>query len=128
VEHTLVSDTTGKNALYKIHVALGKIVNNLDARDVTAVAPAVGGRVGSRSVSVAAVKEEDKTVVEDRTVVPDVDIKEEEVDEVEEEVEDEGASVAETSVADDITVVTQVGEESLVDDLLDDDGDTEMGM
>ncbi|KAB5570326.1 nuclear condensing complex subunit [Coniochaeta sp. 2T2.1] len=118
VEHTLLSDTTGKNALYKIHVALGKIVNNLDARDATAVAPV--GRVGRRSVSAAVEEEDGRTVVEDRTVVPDVTIKEEE--------EEEEVSVAETSVADEITVVTQVGEESLVDDLLDDDGDTEMGM
>ncbi|KAB5558393.1 condensin subunit Cnd3 [Coniochaeta sp. 2T2.1] len=139
VEHTLLSDTTGKNALYKIHVTLGKIVNNLDARDATAVAPV--GRVGGRSVSAAVEEEEGRTVVEDRTVVPDVTIKEEEVEEdeegegeveavEEEEEEEEGeeVSVAETSVADEITVVTQVGEESLVDDLLDDDGDTEMGM
>ncbi|RFU72251.1 condensin complex subunit 3 [Trichoderma arundinaceum] len=30
VEEGLVTDTTGRNALYKIHVSLGKIVNSLD--------------------------------------------------------------------------------------------------
>lgn len=30
VEEGLVTDTTGRNALYKIHVSLGKIVNSLE--------------------------------------------------------------------------------------------------
>lgn len=113
VEHNLLSDATGRNALYKIHVSLGKIVNNLDAQEATAAA--VGGvRAFSRSVSVAV---EDKTVAEDRTVVPDSDIKEEEV---EDDVVDDGDSVAE-----EVTVV-QGADDSLVSNLLDDDGDTEM--
>jgi condensin complex subunit 3 len=112
VEGNLLSDATGRNALYKIHVSLGKIVNNLDAQEAAAAGSA---RAFSRSVSVAV---EDKTVVEDRTVVPDVDIKEEAE---EEEAAEEGDSVAEER-----TVVQGGDGDSLVDDLLDDDGDTEM--
>ncbi|KAL6695174.1 nuclear condensing complex subunit [Trichoderma pleuroticola] len=46
VEEGLVTDTTGRNALYKIHVSLGKIVNSLDEQR-----PAHSRT--SRSVSVA---------------------------------------------------------------------------
>lgn len=112
LEGNLLSDATGRNALYKIHVSLGKIVNNLDAQE--AAAPG-GARAPSRSVSVAV---EEKTVIEDRTVVPDADIKE--------EAEEEDAADDADSVAEEVTVVQAGDGDSLVDDLLDDDGDTEM--
>lgn len=122
VEHNLLSDATGRNALYKIHVSLGKIVNNLDAQEAAAATATAGAtRAFSRGVSVPV---EDKTVVEDRTVVPDADIKEEE--EEDEEEKEEGDVVDDgDSVAEEITAV-QGAEDSLVSDLLDDDGDTEM--
>ena len=116
VEHNLLSDATGRNALYKIHVSLGKIVNNLDAQEAAAGGP--GARAFSRSASAAV---EDKTVVEDRTVVPDADIKEEAEEEEDDDAAEEGDSVAE-----EITVVQGGGEDSLVSELLDADGDTEM--
>lgn len=78
VENQLVSDTTGRNALYKIHVALGKIVNNLDQQQQQQQMEGYGRRSMSRSTSVAL---EDRTVVpEERTVVVDPDIKEEDED------------------------------------------------
>ena len=69
VENQILSDATGRNALYKIHVSLGKIVNSLDA------GPESGWR---RSTSRMSVGFEDRTVVEDKTVLMEADIKEEE--------------------------------------------------
>lgn len=106
VEANLLSDATGRNALYKIHVSLGKIVNSLDAQETAA---ASGPRAFSRSVSAAV---EDKTVVEDKTIVPEADIKEEEEDD---EVDD-GDTVNEVTV-----MVQHNDEDSLIDDLLTDE-------
>lgn len=60
VDSKLLADATSRNALYKIHVALGKIVNNLNENG------SAGRRSVSRSVSVVP---EDKIVVEDITTV-----------------------------------------------------------
>ncbi|KAJ9134466.1 Condensin subunit-like protein [Pleurostoma richardsiae] len=112
VEGQLLSDATGRNALYKIHVSLGKIVNTLDQQEAGgaggAAAPAGNMRRSvSRSVSVGPADE--KTVVaEDKTVVTEADIKEEE-DEDEEAGSDEGT-----------VVPGKAEEDSLVEDLLTD--------
>lgn len=78
VDSQLLADATGRNALYKIHVALGKIVNNLDQAQAD---PGFGRRsVSTRAPSVAlsiataaSIKEEDddRTIMDDRTVVED---------------------------------------------------------
>jgi condensin complex subunit 3 len=106
VDNQLLSDATGRNALYKIHVSLGKIVNNLDA----AAEGAPGFRRSvSRGTSVGL---EDRTVIEDKTVVLEADIKEEE----EEEEDRDGDS-------NEGTVVHKDEADSLVEDLLT-DGET----
>jgi condensin complex subunit 3 len=116
VENQLLSDATGRNALYKIHVSLGKIVNNLDAAAEGAAGAGVGGKyrrsvsrassVGAGSVATAATagvgggvaveEEEDRTVVQH-----EVRIKEEE-----EEDDDAG------------TVIHRSTEQSLVSEVL----------
>lgn len=117
----LLSDATGRNALYKIHVSLGKIVNNLDAAAGTQDAVA-GRRSVSRATSVSV---DDKTIVQDRTVVEDRTIAEEmtvviEPDIKEEEEESDGDGI-------DVTVVRQEEEgDSLVDELLTDEEGTVM--
>jgi condensin complex subunit 3 len=74
VDDKLLADATSRNALYKIHVSLGKIVNTLGEQDT-------GVRVGSRSVSVtASVDERASEDAEDRTVLPEPQIKEEDED------------------------------------------------
>ena len=103
VDTQLLSDATGRNALYKIHVSLGKIVNALDAAD-----GAGSRRSASRSVSVGV---EDKTVVEDKTLALEADILEEDED------EDDDAGDEEVTVVQ----ATRVEDDSLVDDLLTDD-------
>ncbi|KAI9147944.1 Condensin complex subunit 3 [Paramyrothecium foliicola] len=98
VEDGLLSDATSRNALYKIHVSLGKIVNTLDEQQ-----PAY--RRVSRSTSVNL----DRQPSEEKTIVEEPSIKEEDVE------SDEGTIVPKTEDKD-----------SLVDDLLEDDGDIEM--
>jgi condensin complex subunit 3 len=112
VENQLLSDATGRNALYKIHVSLGKIVNNLDAAAEAAAGAGgvgVGGKyrrsvsrassVGAGSVAASAAAPSVAEEEEDRTVVQ---IKEEE----EEEDDDAG------------TVIHRSTEQSLVSELL----------
>ncbi|KAK3301554.1 condensin subunit-like protein [Chaetomium strumarium] len=110
VENQLLSDATSRNALYKLHVGLGKIVNSLDAA-AEGGGLAAGGRSrrsASRASSVAltdagpgsvAAAEREKTPVQH-----EVQIKEEEE-------EDDG---------DDAATVVHHGstEQSLVDELL----------
>ncbi|KAK4123890.1 condensin subunit-like protein [Parathielavia appendiculata] len=106
VDNQLLSDATGRNALYKIHVSLGKIVNALDASAATAGEGLLGGGGGgskyrrsvSRASSVGAASKEERTVVQ-----YDVKIKEEEEDDD----DDDGG-----------TVVHRSTEQSLVSELL----------
>ncbi|KAI1477362.1 ARM repeat-containing protein [Daldinia eschscholtzii] len=100
VEENLVSDATSRNALYKIHVSLGKIVNQLNEQDK------MSRRSGSRSVSLPP---DEKPIAEDVTVIREPDIKEEE-DEVEEDPDVSGT-------------VGRSEADSLVEDLLT-DGET----
>lgn len=113
VETQLLSDTTSRNALYKIHVSLGKIVNALDAAAAASAGPAsaaasVAGDKYRRSVSRASSVGFDAAggghaPSEERTVVQhEVRIKEEEED------DDDDAG----------TVVHRTPEQSLVDELL----------
>jgi condensin complex subunit 3 len=95
VDDKLISDATGRNALYKIHVSLGKIVNSLTEKT-------------SRSRKSSA-------VVEDKTVLVDEGIEESAVEKTElvkVEEEDEGTVLADE---------TRVGRDSLVEELLSDE-------
>lgn len=123
VEGALLTDATGRNALYKIHVSLGKIVNTLDQQQEAGLMR----RTASRSVSLA--PDNDQTVMEDKTVVKPKEprIKEEDEDEDMDVDDDTPTGIA----GNDVTVIhtTEKVEEddSIVDDLLsDDDGDTVM--
>ncbi|KAI0127608.1 condensin subunit Cnd3 [Xylariales sp. AK1849] len=117
VEENIVPDATSRNALYKIHVSLGKIVNQLDAQQEKA---SIGRRSVGRSVSVSAsvassTAGDDKPIVteDDDTVVMSQEppIKEEE----EEEEEDGEGHSNET-----VRHVQQQDGESLVEELLSD--------
>ena len=66
VEEGLISDATSRNALYKIHVSLGKIVNSMDEQQQS-------NRRTSRSVSVNM----NRQTTEDRTIMEEPKIKEE---------------------------------------------------
>lgn len=119
VETNLISDTTGRNALYKIHVSLGKIVNNLDQQKEAGFRRSTA----SRSVSLAP-----EPAAEDRTMVgQEPQIKEEEEEEDNEsrlEADDSNDTVKPKS--EDVTEAGDGDGDSLVSELLDDDGDTIM--
>lgn len=69
VQDGLVSDATSRNSLYKIHVSLGKIVNSMNDQQQL-------NRRTSRSVSVNV----ERQPTEERTVVEEPKIKEEDFD------------------------------------------------
>jgi condensin complex subunit 3 len=98
VEEGLLSDATSRNQLYKIHVSLGKIVNTLDEQQQPTY------RRASRSTSI--LTDRQQSPEEDKSVVDEPSIKEEDEDS-------------------DGTVVPKEDRESLVDSLLSDD-DVEM--
>jgi condensin complex subunit 3 len=131
VDGQLLSDATSRNALYKLHVSLGKIVNNLDAAgDGMTV---LGRRSTSRATSVSVLEDktvlDDRTVMEDATVVPEPTIKEEEGEEEKEGEEEQGEDLDFDETADarsDGTVLHRDEGDSLVDDLLTDDGETRL--
>ncbi|KAL6864326.1 ARM repeat-containing protein [Trichoderma novae-zelandiae] len=123
VEEGLVTDTTGRNALYKIHVSLGKIVNSLDEQQQR---PAHSRT--SRSVSVSEAAEDKQSVAGSRAGDNDDDDEDEEEEEEEEEAQAE-AQKSKVKVEDDSdgTVVPEHGgRDSLVEDLLSDGEDTKM--
>ncbi|KAI0834431.1 condensin subunit Cnd3 [Hypoxylon sp. FL0890] len=99
VEENILSDATSRNALYKIHVSLGKIVNQLGEQDK------MSRRSASRSVSLAP---DDKTITEDVTVVPAPPIEEQEEDAAEDDIDTTA------------TTIKKSEGDSLVDDLLTD--------
>ncbi|KAI1344279.1 condensin subunit Cnd3 [Xylariaceae sp. FL0016] len=105
VEENIVSDATSRNALYKIHVSLGKIVNQLGEQDK------MSRRSISMSRSVSVAPSDDNMTGEDITIVPASstggDRSLEEV--VEEEEEEE---------VDDSTVIRVDEPDSIVEELL----------
>lgn len=124
VDSQLLSDATSRNALYKIHVSLGKIVNNLDQAAASHIGGSVVGvrRSMSRATSLGA---DDRTMLagnEDRTIVGQ--IKEEDEDEgdgVMEELNETDVDADEIGDGTTIQMTTvQADEDSLTDDLGDD--------
>ncbi len=135
VDEGLLADATSRNALYKIHVSLGKIVNSLGEGDKmsrrsrsVSVANSVGTMAGTTSVatgdrSVATDEDENVTVVlarrdGDATVLEDV-AEEEEVEEEEQQAD----TVKVEEDGDGETVLKRDGEDELVEELLSDDDD-----
>lgn len=118
VETNLISDTTGRNALYKIHVSLGKIVNNLDQQKEAGFRRSTA----SRSVSLAP-----EPAAEDRTIVgQEPQIKEEEEEDNESRLEADDSNDTVKPKSEDVTEAGDGDGDSLVSELLDDDGDTIM--
>jgi condensin complex subunit 3 len=96
IEDKLISDATGRNALYKIHVSLGKIVNTLTEKEAK-------GRKSSIPLA------EDKVVLGDEEEVEKTEV-------VKAEQEYEGIVLGELD--EDESKLTR---DSLVEDLLSDD-------
>lgn len=101
-----MSDTTGRNALNKIHVSLGKIVAGLGESELHS-------RRISRSVSVIG---EDKSEHEDRTVITEPRIKEED-----EEESGQATGIRRDEESDEGTIIPDKEKDTLIDDLLSDE-------
>lgn len=143
MEEKLLPDATGRNALFKVHVALGKLHNALQEADAASSAGRM--RTTSRSVSVAstmppggaggragtATSDTSMASGGDRTVVPaDPEIKEEPEDEDVEMGEAEGDGEAEADTSSGTVVMKKqdsdaprdgVEGESIIDELLSDE-------
>lgn len=102
MDDKLISDATGRNALYKVHVSLGKIVNSLTEKT-------------SRSRKSSAVLEDKTVLVEDGS--EESALEKTELVKVEEE--DEATVLADE---------TRVGRDSLVEELLSDEDVDMSGM
>jgi condensin complex subunit 3 len=97
IEDKLISDATGRNALYKIHVSLGKIVNSLTEKEAK-------GRKSS------------VPLVEDKPVLGDEEESEEKTEIVKVEDDDEGTVLGNGDVDE-----SRLTRDSLVEDLLSDE-------
>ncbi|KAF4634306.1 hypothetical protein G7Y89_g3802 [Cudoniella acicularis] len=106
VDEKLIADATGRNALYKIHVNLGKIVNSLTEKEKAT------GKSRKSSVT-PSVADEDRTVI----TIENDDAEGEKTELVKVEEDDEGTVIAD--------VDAKTTRDSLVESLLSDD-DTEM--
>ncbi|TGO11734.1 hypothetical protein BTUL_0103g00310 [Botrytis tulipae] len=142
-------DATGRNALFKIHVTLGKIVNSLAEKDTREESVLRGGSVmrdsvrgesvpigdsnRSRAGSVESKKSRGPEVIMDSQIKME-SVKEDEEENAEEEDvdESEGSIIAEQEKTivppEEESLLEQQLQDSLVESLLDDDGDIEMGM
>lgn len=118
IEDKLISDATGRNALFKIHVSLGKIANTLkdkelaDEREMTLAFRGSTRGTTSRKSSVAPSLAVEESVLDEEDKPELVGVKEEEE-------ESEG-----TVMGDDTAKVAVKGDE-LLEELLS-DGDVEM--
>ncbi|KAF7936866.1 hypothetical protein BELL_0012g00420 [Botrytis elliptica] len=143
-------DATSRNALFKIHVTLGKIVNSLAEKDTREESVLRGGSVvresvrgesvplgdsnRSRAGSVESKKSRGPEVIMDNTIkMESVEEDEEENAEEEDVDESEGTVVAEQEKTivrpdEEESLLEQQLQDSLVESLLDDDGDIEMVM
>ncbi|TEY87496.1 hypothetical protein BOTCAL_0001g00220 [Botryotinia calthae] len=143
-------DATGRNALFKIHVTLGKIVNSFAEKDAREESVFRGGSVmrdsvrgesvplgdsnRSRAGSVESKKSRGPEVIMDNRIKMESVEEDEEGNAEEEDVnESEGTVVADQEKAivppdEEESLLEQQLQDSLVESLLDDDGDIEMGM
>jgi condensin complex subunit 3 len=109
VDDKLVSDATGRNALLKIHVSLGKIVNNSDEK--------ANGRK-----SMAAGRERDSTTPEESVVEEAEDDTPRPQANIEEEDEEDDVTVLEQQLRREMTAESSIAPEhdEEVDELLED--------
>lgn len=119
IDEKLVTDATGRNALYKIHVSLGKIVNNLGEKQ---------GRKSIMPEGRQIITPEEKTVLDadddnDQTEIgyrkkKQSPIEEQDEEELEEEDDEDGTIIGEGE-----TITSPRKRDSLMEELLSDESD-----
>jgi condensin complex subunit 3 len=112
VDDKLISDAAGRNALYKIHVSLGKIVNGLGDRRKSSIPD---GRMSMAPEEKTDIDEDEDVDVDEKTVMNVAPTIEED-----EEAEDDDN---EETVMGNATTSKRQPRDSLVDELLSDDDD-----
>ncbi|KAH7371882.1 nuclear condensing complex subunit [Cadophora sp. MPI-SDFR-AT-0126] len=121
IDEKLIADATGRNALFKIHVSLGKIVNTLKEKDDEQASLTLNLRGSVNSVSSRKSSVAPSVVDEEKSTLSTIEGEgEEELTKVEEEDDDEGTIIRNP------TPKRRSGtRDSLVDELLS-DGDVDM--
>lgn len=123
VDDKIVSDATGRNALYKIHVSLGKIVNSLaEKRGRKSIMPD-GRQIISPEGKTVLESEEDEGEKTEALLIRSKEkqgtIAEEDEDDLEEEEDrDDGTMIGEGE-----TITSPRKRDSLVEELLSDESD-----
>jgi len=134
IEDKLIADATGRNALFKIHVSLGKIANSLKEKDGGEIELVLRGSTrgagpGSLSASVSGSGRGSRMGSAAPSVSPSAaDTAEGEVEgegltKLEEQEESEGTVMGDADVT--VTAAGSAGKDELLDELLS-DGDVEM--
>ncbi len=120
IDDKIIADATGRNALYKIHVSLGKIVNSLgEKQGRKSIMPEGRQIISPEGKTVLDIEEddEDKTkVLTTRKRAKQGMIEEEEEEDLEEE--DEGTIIGEGE-----TITSPRKRDSLIEELLSDESD-----
>ncbi|KAH7323836.1 nuclear condensin-like protein complex subunit 3 [Rhexocercosporidium sp. MPI-PUGE-AT-0058] len=119
IDEKLIADATGRNALFKIHVSLGKIVNTLKEKDEEQASLTLNLRGSVNSTTSRKSSVAPSVVDEEKSVLSTVE-GEEELEKVEEEEDDE-----EGTIIGNPTPRRSGTRDSLVDELLS-DGDVDM--
>jgi condensin complex subunit 3 len=120
VDDKLVADATGRNALFKIHVSLGRIVNSLGEKQASKSSLPEGRESETPEVETPVAEEEKDEEEEEDTVVA---MKQEDVEEEDDDEEEEITIMGETAVLTTRPKPGQRPRDSLVDELLSDDDD-----
>jgi condensin complex subunit 3 len=118
VDDKVISDATGRNALYKIHVSLGKIVNSLGEKQGRKSIMPEGRQIISPEGKTVLDIEEDDDKTEIFTVKKTQDTIEKEDEEDLEEDDDDGTIIGEGE-----TITSPRKRDSLVEELLSDESD-----
>jgi condensin complex subunit 3 len=118
IDDKLVADSTGRNALYKIHVSLGKIVNNLgEKQGQKSIMPEGRQIISPEEKTVLEVGDEDEKTEVSPTRKKREMIEEENEEDVEED-DDDGTIIGEGE-----TITSPRKRDSLMEELLSDESD-----
>jgi len=119
VDDKLVSDATGRNALYKIHVSLGKIVNNLgDKQGRKSIMPEGRQIISPEGKTTPDTERDDDEKTDIFAAKHKKQKRIEEDEELEDDEDDDGTIIGEGE-----TITSPRKRDSLVEELLSDDSD-----
>ena len=121
VEENIVSDATSRNALYKIHVSLGKIVNALEAQQQQPTTASSIGRATSMGTDMQDIEEvstKDNSVVVSKAEEAEIEEEDDDDDDDDDEDASEGTVVPKKEEVDDEDELsmTEAGNDTAIGD------------